>query len=603
MTEILQTKNFFTDYLPLSVFHMIRRLWEHIDRPKKVQLGILLILMISASLAEVMSIGAILPFLGALTSSEKLYESDLAQPLVRYLGLSEPKQLLLPLTIIFGFFCILAGLLRLFLTWAQIRLSYNLGASLSVKIYKHTLYQPYTTHISRNSSEIISGITAKVNILVGNFINPVLTIITSTVMLVMIFGALILINPIAAISSGLGFGLTYLLVAKLTRRQLLRDGEKINYEHTKVVKALNEGLGGIRDVLIDGTQEIYVEQYRKAEITLKHSLATIQLISVSPRFIVEMLGMLLIASLAFYMTYSGGEGIEKSLPVLGALALGAQRMLPILQQTFYSWSSLKGGQEVTLEVFKLLEQSLPDTLFRNDDRELTYENQIKFSEIYFSYSSCEPWALENLTLAIPKGSRVGIIGSTGSGKTSFLDLAMGLLSPTHGHIYLDSSEVKLENCRPWQKRIAHVPQTIFLSDTTILENIALGVPKEEINLARVKEASKIAQIESTIEMLPNKYETRVGERGVQLSGGQRQRIGIARAMYKDADIIIFDEATSALDNETESLVMQAIEKLPKHITILIVAHRLTTLRNCSLIVEFAKGRVKRSGNFEEIIGI
>ncbi len=580
---------------------MIRRLWVHIDRPKKLQLGILLILMISASLAEVMSIGAILPFLGALTSSEKLYESNLAQPLVRYLGLSEPKQLLLPLTIIFGFFCILAGLLRLSLTWAQTRLSYNLGASLSVKIYKHTLYQPYTTHISRNSSEIISGITAKVNILVGNFINPVLTIITSTVMLVMIFGALILINPIAAIASGVGFGLIYLLVAMLTRRQLFRDGEKINYEHTQVIKALNEGLGGIRDVLIDGTQEIYVEQYRKAEITLRRSYANVQVIAISPRFIVEMLGILLIAGLAFYMT--SGEGIEKSLPALGALALGAQRMLPILQQTFYSWSSLKAGQAVTLEVFKLIEQSLPKILFGNDDRELTCKNQIKFSEIYFSYSGCEPWVLENLTLAIPKGSRVGIIGSTGSGKTSFLDLAMGLLTPTHGHIYLDSSEVKLENNRPWQKRIAHVPQTIFLSDTTILENIALGVPKEKINLARVKEASKIAQIESTIDMWPNKYETRVGERGVQLSGGQRQRIGIARAMYKDADIIVFDEATSALDNETESLVMQAIEKLPKHVTVLIVAHRLTTLRNCSLIVEFANGRVTRSGNFEEIIGI
>jgi ATP-binding cassette, subfamily B, bacterial PglK len=585
-----------------SIVGLIFRLWNQIDFPKKIQLGALLILIICASLAEIMSISTLLPFLGAITSPERLYASNLAQPLINYLSLDSPNQLLLPLTCLFIFFTVLSGVLRLSLAWAQTRLSFSLGATLSIKMYQLTLYQPYAIHISRNSSEIISGITNKVNILVGNFINPILTLITSSIMLLMIFGTLIFINPQTAIVSGLGFGFIYLLVAKLTRKQLYQDSEKINHEHTKVVKILQEGLGGIRDVLIDGSQQIYVEQYKKAEISLRRSLANVQIIAASPRFIVEMVGMLLISSLAFYMTYMG-ENVEVILPVIGTLALGAQRLLPILQQTYYSWSSLKGGQAVTFEVLKLVEQRLPDAELEKNYSKLIYKKQIKFNELYFSYTGGEPWVIENLTLAIPRGSRIGIIGSTGSGKTTFLDLVMGLLTPTHGHIYLDSQLVKLENYRPWQERVAHVPQAIFLSDTSILENIAFGVPKHKIDFSRVKEAVKIAQIEATIEDLPNKYETRVGERGVQLSGGQRQRIGIARAMYKDVDFLIFDEATSALDNETESLIMQSVKKLPENLTVLIVAHRLTTLRDCSLIVEFANGRVKRAGSYDEIIGI
>ena len=581
------------------IFKSLVIFWGQINRSKKIELRMLLILIVIAGCAEAISIGAIFPFLAVLVAPEKIFTSTIALPLIQLLNLTSPNQLLLPLTMAFGFFAVLAAALRLCLTWTQTRLSYSLAADLSVKMYERTLYQSYAVHITRNSSEIISGITTKVDIFGGSFISPVLNIIASLVMLIIIFSALVIINPHIAFISSLGFALIYFFVAKLARKQLYVDGEKINQEHTKVLKALQEGLGGIRDVLIDGSQQIYVRQYKKAEVSLKRSLANLQIISASPRFIVEMLGMLLISSLAFYMTYSG-QGVESALPSLGALALGAQRLLPILQQIYYSWSSLRGAQATVAEVLNLMEQPLPENV---NDSSFVFDNQILFSGINFSYSTQEPWVLNNLTLSIPKGSRIGIIGSTGSGKTTFLDIVMGLLSPTSGQIFLDSKEVSLQNYRPWQDQIAHVPQAIYLSDTSILENIAFGVPKELINLARVKEASKIAQIESTIEGWPNKYETRVGERGVQLSGGQRQRIGIARAMYKNANIIIFDEATSALDNETEGLIIQAIERLPKHLTVLIVAHRVTTLRNCSLIVEFANGHVKRSGSFAEMIGI
>lgn len=582
-------------------FKLFVRFWHQVDRAKKIQFGMLIILMILASVAEVMSIGSIIPFLGALVSPEKLDEYALSKYLIEHSGISDAKQVVFLLTLIFILLCILAGFLRLSLTWAQTRLSYGLGAFVSIKIYEHSLYQSYATHISRNSSEIISGVTNKVNILVGNFINPVITLITSTVMLVIIFFVLILINPNAAIASGLGFGLIYFLVAKFTRKQLSQDGEKINHEQTKVFKTLQEGLGGIRDILLDGTQLIYVERYKKSEISLRRSLANVQIIASSPRFIIEMLGMILIACIAFYMINSG-DNIQTVLPILGALALGAQRMLPMLQQIYYSWSSLKGGEAVILDVINLLEQPIRDHQFSKHDSKLVFNKHIKFSEIYFSYTGSHPWVLENLSLNIPKGSRIGIIGSTGCGKTTYLDILMGLLAPTHGEIYIDSKLVKLKNNRSWQERIAHVPQSIFLSDTTILENIAFGIPKDKINLSRVKTAAKIAQLESAIEAWPNKYETRVGERGMQLSGGQRQRIGIARAMYKDSDIIIFDEATSALDNDTESTIMQAIDSLPRHLTTIIVAHRLTTLKNCTLIVELSEGKVKRIGSFSEIIG-
>ena len=556
--------------------------------------------MIFASFAEILSIGAVLPFLGILTAPSRIFAHPIAQPLIQALGLTESEQLLLPLTAAFGLAAILAGAMRLILLWFSTRLSFATGADLSISIYRRTLYQDYAVHVARNSSEVINGISTKTNGVIYSIIVPTLTLISSSIMLIMILVALLTVDPVIAVSAIGGFGVIYACIIRLTRKRLLVDSHRIARESTEVIKSLQEGLGGIRDVLIDGSQAAYCQIYRNADQPLRRAQGNGVFIAQGPRYAMEALGMLLIAVLAYTMVQQS-NGIGKAIPVLGALALGAQRLLPVLQQAYASWSSIQGSQASLQDTLDLLDQPLPDYADQQVAKPLPFRQRITLEQLSFRYGPQAPLVLNNLNLSIPKGSRVGFIGVTGGGKSTLLDIVMGLLQPTKGMINIDDQPVTLANNRAWQAHIAHVPQAIFLTDGTIEENIAFGVPKDLINHERVRLAAQQAQIANIIETWPKQYKTFVGERGIRLSGGQRQRIGIARALYKQADVIIFDEATSALDSETEQAVMQAIEGLSKDLTLLITAHRLTTLKNCTQIVEIGAGGIKRSGTYQEIV--
>jgi len=305
--------------------------------------------------------------------------------------------------------------------------------------------------------------------------------------------------------------------------------------------------------------------------------------------------MLLIAALAYSLAQQV-DGIAMAIPFLGALALGAQRLLPVLQQAYGSWTQINSGRSSLKDTLELLDQPLPD--YANQPvLQMPFNQNIILKQLGFRYGEQAPYVLKNINLTISKGSRVGFIGTTGSGKSTLLDIIMGLLQPTDGTLEIDGKAITVGNHRAWQAHVAHVPQSIFLADSTIEENIAFGIPRDQINHSRVKRAAQQAQISDSIESWPKQYQTFVGERGIRLSGGQRQRIGIARALYKEADVIIFDEATSALDSETEQAVMQAIEGLGKELTLLIIAHRLTTLKNCTKIVELSDGGFKSVQNY------
>ncbi len=574
----------------ISLATLLTRLYDQISPRRRGQLVLLLMLMLLTSFAEILSIGAVLPFLGVLTAPERIFELHFAQPIIQTLSLSEPKQLLLPLTIAFGLATVIAGAMRLLLLWVSTRLSFAIGADLSIGIYRRTLYQPYAVHCSRNSSEVIDGISGKANGVIYNIVFPALTLASSCVMLVSILIVLLIVQPAIAFITFGGLGLIYLIIVRLTRRQLVAYSKCIAHESTQVIKSLQEGLGGIRDVLIDGRQETFCQIYSNADTPLRRAQGNSLFISASPRYGMEALGMLLIATLAYYLAQQV-DGIAKAIPILGAFALGAQRLLPVLQQAYGSWAQINSGQASLKITLDLLDQSLPDYV-NEPVTQLLFNQSINLRQLSFRYGDEAPYILNQLNLTITKGSRVGFIGSTGSGKSTLLDIMMGLLMPTDGLLEVDGQPITPANLRAWQSHIAHVPQSIFLADSTIEENIAFGVPRNQINHARVKQAAEQAQIAGIIERWPKKYQTFVGERGIRLSGGQRQRIGIARALYKRADVIIFDEATSALDNETEQDVMDAIEVLSKHLTILIIAHRLTTLKGCTKIFELKNGSIK-----------
>lgn len=555
--------------------------------------------MIIVSFAEVLSIGAVLPFLGALTNPQHIFDLPLSQPLIRFLGVVSPSHLLLLITVIFGIAALVAGVLRLLLLWTSLSFSYGVGADISSSIYRRTLYQPYAVHVARNSSEIINGILGKTGAVIG-VISSVLMFLGSSFILTTILIALFLIDPVTAFSAFFGFGFIYLVIIRLTKQRQLSNGRLIARESTELVKSLQEGLGSIRDILIDGTQEIYCHTYRRADLQLRRAQGSSQFIGQSPRYGIEAIGMVLISGLAFSASLES-EGIAGVIPVLGALALGAQRLLPVLQQAYQSWSAIQGQQASLSDALYLLDQPLPDFAEEPPTKPTRFLKEIQLNGLGFRYNSEMPWILKNLNLTISKGSRVGFVGETGSGKSTLIDIIMGLLDPTQGEIIVDGRCITHKNSRTWQARIAHVPQNIFLSDGSIEENIAFGVPKDQIDFERVKHAATLAQIANTIESWELQYKTVVGERGIRLSGGQRQRIGIARAFYKEADVIIFDEATSALDSKTEEAVMTAIESLKRDLTILIIAHRITTLKNCTKIVKLGNHGIECVGNYDEVI--
>jgi len=583
-----------------SVGKLLLQLWQRMSLKRRHQFIILLILMVIASFAEIISIGSVIPFLSALTSPENFFVNPLAQPLISFLRIESANQLIAPLTIIFCVSAILSRGIQLVLLKFTTRLSFVTGSDFGIDIYQRTLYQPYKVHVSRNSSEIINGISNKANAIIYSAILPALTLVSSSVMLVAILITLIYIDPIISIFTTVIFGSIYSLLAKYTRHNKIKNSQVIAEQSTQIIKSLQEGLGGIRDVLIDGSQHVYCELFRRANAPLRESQANNQVVSQSPRFIMESLGMVFIAGLAYYL-FNQPDGASKAIPILGVLALAAQKMLPIMQQSYHAWSSIQGNYKSLEDTILLLNQPLPSNSINKKILKINFNRDIKFDRVGFHYHSGFHNFIKHLNLSIRKGDKVGIIGATGSGKTTLIDILMGLLEPTSGALKVDGQAITKRNVRGWQRRIAHVPQAIFLSDTTIAENIAFGIDKKDIDFDRVRDAANRAQLQDVIDKLPNKFNTLVGERGVRLSGGQRQRIGIARALYKNADILVFDEATSALDNKTEELVIKSIEALGKEITVIMIAHRITTLKKCTKIFELADGKIVKVGSYRDII--
>ena len=569
---------------------LLLKLWGFFGADKRKAFVSLLLLMVIASFAEVISLGVVLPFLGMLVAPEQVYDYFVIRLLADYLQVDSAKDLQLPLTVIFSCAALFAGGMRLFLMKKTLSFSVMVGADISSSIYERTLFQPYEVHSSRNSSEIINSITTKVNTIVSNVVLPTLAIISSIIMLTFVSMALLAINPLIAFVCIFGFGFMYVVITLVTRLKIERNSVKIARESSKVVKFLQEGIGGIRDILIDGNQSMYCRMYRESDYPLKKAQGENQFIAGSPRFAMEAMSMVFIAVFAYFLiNHSNADA--NVIAILGTFAIGAQRMLPALQQTYACFTNIKGSKQSFRDVMEFLDQPIPIYSTQDVDKPVSFNRKIVLHKMFFNYKSNNAAVLKNINLELNKGDKIGFVGSSGGGKSTLLDIIMGLLVPTKGQLLVDDCLINPSNSQSWQKHIAHVPQAIFLSDDTIKSNIAFGVPKELVDVDRVKKVAKEARLDGLIESWPDKYETFVGERGSRLSGGQRQRIGIARALYKQASLIILDEATSSLDTATEDEIMDTIEKLDESITVLIIAHRLSTLKNCKKIIEIDNGHV------------
>jgi len=567
-----------------STLSLLLRVWGKLSRRRRIQLWMLFFVMLASGGAELVSLGAVIPFLAVLSAPEQLWQHPLIQVFVGRVSLTRPEQLVLPATEFFVAAALLAATVRLSNLWLTGRLAAAIGSDLSSDAYQYILNQPYGVHVQSNSSTFIHTITTKVGRTVDAIKVTLLMATSAVVSLVLLSGLLLLDWKVAMASAGL-FGSAYALIAFITRSKLRRNGDMFAAAGVQLLKAVQEGIGAIRDVLLQGSQSTYVDIYLRADKQQRQLSADSDFLVLFPRYAMEALGMVVIAVLGCLLTQQQGSG-GSVIPLLGALALGSQRLLPALQQSYHGWASLKYYNSDLSEVVEVLEQPTPPKF--KATAPMCFVNSIQFQGVRFRYAPEMPEVLMGMDLQIRRGERIGIIGSTGCGKSTMVDLLMGLLVPTGGQILVDGHDINHpqhpERMAAWRLAIAQVPQAIYLTDSTIAENIAFGIPKPQIDMDRVQAVAKQAQIAGYIESSAHGYHSLVGERGIRLSGGQRQRLGIARALYKHATVLVFDEATSALDSQVEKEVMQAIQNLSQDLTIILIAHRVSTLQFCDRII-------------------
>ena len=550
---------------------------------RRRQFLVTLALMLVGAVAELGTIGAAHPFL-ALLSGEPA-----AGRFGRWIAwLPVRPEGVLGVALVLIAAATIAAAVRLMLVWTTQRLVMGIGHDVATAIFSRMLRQPYAEFVRRNSSEVL-GSLEKVRDIVGSMLQPAMQGLIALVLAAAIAAFLFLLAPFATLAAAGTVAISYVLISVAGRGRLRRNSRILAEAATARTKIVQEGLGGIRDIMLDHSQPIFEAKFREIDGRFRRALASNVFISSAPRFLIESAGIVALALIAVAMSLEPG-GLVRAIPVLGALALGAQRLLPLIQQAYNGWSLGLGNLQALEDVGLLLRSAPAEDGEAVEPRPLSFRREIVFDRVGFGYENAG-FALRDVDIVIARGERVGIVGTTGSGKSTLLDLLMGLLAPTAGAIRIDGTALGPATRAAWQAQIAHVPQSIYLMDDTIAANIAFGVPADRVDAERVEAAAEAARLRPFLAELADGLATRVGERGIRLSGGQRQRIGLARALYKGAEVLILDEATSALDDRTEAEVMESLMGLGRTMTLIMVAHRRSTLAGCDRILSVEGGRV------------
>lgn len=587
----------------MKIKDLIRKISKHLSNKRKKQLISLFFLMILSGFIESFSIASVIPFLIGISNPNKILSNEKIIPITNFFNINTVIQFQIAVTILFASTVVITSLIKLVNIWLNQNVAASIGSDLSCKVYTNTLNQPYKYHIEKNSSEIITVSFSEINYVVVA-INATLQLFTSLISSIFCVLALLVTNYVMALLSGILFSFSYFFIASFSKKELSRNSSIISISQKRQMKSLQEGIGGIKDILLNNSQNKFINIFKPADILLRKSQAKNTLIASFPRYFLEALALLIISISALYisiMTFNNSIIV----PLLGGFALGAQRLLISMQQSYSSWARIKAYKTPIQNVIEVLDQCKSEYKNYRNESSIQLKSNIEIKNLYFKYPSSSDYILKNINLKINSGDRIGIIGSTGSGKSTLMDILMGLLEPSSGNILIDQIPLKYESSSKvlskWKASVAHVPQNIFLSDTTFAENIAFGVEKNKINMSKVKDCAIKAKISGYIESCPLGYNSICGERGARLSGGQRQRIGIARALYKKANVIFFDEATSSLDNQTETAIVKSIDSLSKKLTIVIIAHRMSTIKSCDFVIKLEKGKITGFGTPKEII--
>ena len=586
---------------------LLRLLWKSLSTRRKSQLVLLQLLSFAAASAEISNLATLLPLLNVLTNKE--YGSNYLAKLILSCGIS-PEALPIIMVVLFALACTISALLRISTFVYQYRLCANITADIGDIIFSNILQREYAWHRSHNISKTLSYLTKDVD-QSFDIVLAILQLMVNLVIVLLLASSLVILSPVimlSIITLSLSF---YGIVHYYTKKDLRNDGAILSANYALSIQQVKEALGGIRDVILDGSQKYFLDKYQTSNAAYRLSSAAINIMAQVPRYLIEGFLMIIIATLALILTL-GPNSDQGILPMLGTLALGAYRILQPLQQCFNSFSRLESNipslQNLELFLKSPLQEIGGNQTCNSDSPSLLCEDRdhtsyiMSLNNVSYSYPQRESCVITSLSLNIQENNLIAIVGKSGCGKSTLGDLILGLLPPTRGSIFTKNGELTTSHkIKEWQSTIAHVPQNIYLSDDSISANIAFGVPKQDIDHSRVIFASSIAGIDNLIDTLPLKYDTVIGENGQSLSGGQRQRIGIARAIYKNSKLILLDEGTSALDKTTELYVIDAMKNKLKDVTIIMITHRLRFLDSFDQVIYMDSGRIVATGSYPDLI--
>ena len=576
----------------------------YILTPAERKLALLLLFMILVmAFLDMLGVASIMPLITLLTNPDIIDENLILKNIFETTGIFgvETKQQFIFVFGICVFLLLVFTLAFKALTiYVQIRFSAMREYSLGKRLVEGFLHQPYSWFLNRHSADLGKTVLSEVSLVISHGIKPIMNLITYTTITIMLVTLLIFVDPKLSIIVGLILGTAYGAIYKITRSFLKRIGEERMHANEERFRVITEAFGAAKEIKVDGLEEVYSQRFSKPAKTAAQHAASAQLIGNLPRYALEAVAFGGMVLMILYLMTKSGTFVE-ALPIISLFAFAGYRLMPALQQIYVSFSQLRYiGSSLDslyddLKSFKLTYQKI-------DHQTLPLNKKIKLNNINYSYPDSSRTALKNIDITVPAFNTVGIVGATGSGKTTLVDIILGLFEAQKGTLEVDGKIINNQNRRNWQKSIGYVPQQIFLSDDTVAANIAFGVDFKNIDQKAVERAAKIANLhEFVVNELPNQYKTTIGERGVRLSGGQCQRIGIARALYHNPNVLILDEATSSLDNLTEQAVMEAVHNLGKNLTIVLIAHRLSTVKKCDTIFLLEKGELKGQGTFEELI--
>lgn len=584
-----------------------KKAWALLDAREKRSAWLVLSIVILSAISSALMIGSVLPFLSVLADPGRIQTVPALAAAYETFDFDSEYSFLVGLGLATLVMIVLTSIMQILKTWCVARFSMMRIHSISHRLMEAYLRQPYEFFLNRHSGQMGTQILAETQQLVMQFLRPAAEAIAAVFTITAILGLLLLVEPAVTLLAFSVVGSVYIIIFWMCRRALKRLGRERLETNSARFRITHEVLGGIKDIKLLGREGTYLARFASPSRTMAAAMATIEVVSLIPKFALEAIAYVGIILLCLLLI--DPQGLTSNvvlgglLPLLGLFAFAGQRLMPELQKLYQSLTKIQAGTAAVDALHDDLINLLGDgPLPRSIPVGIGLKNLLELEDVSYRYPDAVHAGVDNVELEIGVGERIGIVGGTGAGKTTLADLILGLLLPKAGRILVDGVPITMSNLRAWQQSVGYVPQDIFLTDSSVTENIALGTPLDEIDQSRVEDAARIAQLDEFIQSeLPDGYSTVVGERGVRLSGGQRQRIGIARALYHEADLIVFDEATSALDNLTEREVMSAIEALPDEKTVVMIAHRLSTVQRCDRIVVMEHGHVVGCGSWDELM--